>query len=278
VNQALDWFGGFTFMFETPKALSYGHFVVVQGYQWCLGLMGGLAALALVLHGYRLLRESVRGGTGGVWLWSGALWDLLIALSLALLGFPLLSQAIELSNQIARGILWVEAGSSAGALMPNPDVWGIELAVDSFFSALRIITAPLAWIVFAVVALVVFLLLSLVRLVQLALLDLLLLLWPVWALAWATPGFRPYGLLATRLFIELLLIQILQDAAVGLGAALIGGFGHASATPLTLLVGLATCSLAFRMSSLVSRSVQEVQRALPGAGEQVATLLTFWLS
>ncbi|WP_376794089.1 hypothetical protein [Thermogemmatispora sp.] len=251
-------------MFETPKSLTYGHFVVVAGYRLSLGMVSGLLTLALVLEGYRLLRASVGGG--GAWLsTSTVLWDLLLALAGGL-SFPLLCQLIELSNQCAREFLFAFGSSSAGAL-----------GFTDLFSALRTITAPLAWIIFAVVALVVLLLLSLVRLVQIALLDVLLILLPVWALAWATPGLRPYGRLAATLLGELLLVQVLQDISLGMGAALIAGLGHATATPLSLLVGLAACYLAFRMPALLSRSVQAAQGSLPAVGEQLAVLLSLWL-
>lgn len=258
-NQVLDWFGSFTFVLQTPKALSYGHLIVETSYRWSLSLLGGLTSLALVVTGYRLMI----GGQGASSLaWVEHLWGLVLALVLAFFGLALVGQGVELCNLASRGLFLVFGGSAAGTL-GFQDIW----------SGIRTVTAPLAWILFAIVALVTLLLLSIVRLVQIALLDLLIALMPLWLLMTATPGLRPYGRLAATLLVEVLLCQVAQDAVLAMGAALIGGFGHASATPISLLVGLAACYLALRVPALVSRAMHTAQAGLPGIGEQLTALV-----
>ncbi|MBE3568048.1 MAG: hypothetical protein IMW90_20215 [Thermogemmatispora sp.] len=258
-NQVLDWFGSFTFVLQTPKALSYGHLIVETSYRWSLSLLGGLTSLALVVAGYRLMI----GGQGASSVaWVEHLWGLVLALVLAFFGLALVGQGVELCNLASRGLFLVFGGSAAGTL-GFQDIW----------SGIRTVTAPLAWILFAIVALVMLLLLSIVRLVQIALLDLLIALMPLWLLMTATPGLRPYGRLAATLLVEVLLCQVVQDAVLAMGAALIGGFGHASATPISILVGLAACYLALRVPALVSRAMHTAQAGLPGIGEQLTALV-----
>jgi hypothetical protein len=255
----LDWFGSFTFVLQTPKALSYGHLVVETGYRWSLSLLGGLTSLALVVTGYRLMIGE-QGASSVAWV--EHLWGLVLVLVLACFGLALVGQVVELGNLASRGLLLIFGGSAAGTL-GFQDVW----------SGIRTVTAPLAWILFAIITLVMLLLLSIVRLVQIALLDLLIALMPIWLLMMATPGLRPYGRLAGTLLVEVLLCQVAQDAVLAMGAALVAGFGHASATPISLLVGLAACYLALRVPALLSRAMHTAQAGLPGIGEQLTALV-----
>lgn len=262
-TQVLDWLGSFTFVLQTPGALSYEHWVVVAGYRWSLALLGGLTSLALVAAGYQLMIGVRREGSVA---WAEQMWSLVLALVLAFFGLALVKQAVELCNLASRALLIIFGGSAAGTL-GFQDLW----------SGIRTVTAPLAWILFAIVALIILLLLSITRLVQIALLDLLIALMPIWLLMMATPGLRPYGRLASTLLFEVLLCQVAQDATLAMGAALVAGIGHATATPISLLVGLAGCYLALRVPAILSRTVQAAQGSLPGLGEQVVALAALFL-
>jgi hypothetical protein len=46
-------------------------------------------------------------------------------------------------------------------------------------------------------------------------------------------------------------VQFLQVGTIALGSALIVSFGHASATPVVILVGIATVYIAFKLPTML---------------------------
>jgi hypothetical protein len=69
------------------------------------------------------------------------------------------------------------------------------------------------------------------------------------------PGARQWGTLWAQAFVATLIAQPIQLLCLGLGAALIGSFGHASLSPISILVGIAALFLAWKIPDLLLSSV-----------------------
>jgi hypothetical protein len=72
-------------------------------------------------------------------------------------------------------------------------------------------------------------------------------------------------------------LQFVQIVDLGMGSALVASFGHASATPVTILVGIAALYLAFRIPGMlygaVLRPVEGAGADAANAGERIAMIL-----
>lgn len=259
----IDWVTSFGFMFVTPAALTYKHGVVVNLWNWSLGVADAALALFLVIGGYNaMLRHSL--GTS-----YATVLEFLprIALAAVAANFSLtfIASFIELNNTLCIAVQGALATAGAGDLSLT---FGnlLNLAGMPFYAAI----AYLIELVFAAI-------LSVQMLVRIALLDLLTVLSPIWLLLLGLRQTERWGRLGAAAFSATLFLQFLQVLDLGLGSALVASFGHASATPVTILVGIASLYLAFRLPGMlygaVLRPVEGASGDAANAGERIAMIL-----
>jgi hypothetical protein len=141
----------------------------------------------------------------------------------------------------------------------------------------NVATLPVYIVLAYLIALVMSILLAIQMLVRLALVDLLLILSPIWLLLLALPQTARFGRLGAQATAVTLMLQWVQDLTLVIGSALIAGFGRATASPISLLVGLATLYLAWRIPTLLSRPilapVEEAARAVQGISARALMVL-----
>lgn len=238
LNGVIDWASSFGFLWITPKILTYGQAAVVNLHTWVIGIMDGAVVLVLMVAGYLYLlgREH-------------HLRDLLLRLALATItaNFSLffITQVIELHNALCVGL--------QGALATV----GIGNLSFTWQNTFNLLNAPNYWVAVYLLDLLMSVLLVLERLVGLALIDLCIIVAPLGLLCFALPQTSAYGRLWLNVLVSTLLVQFLQEVCIGLGGALVAGFGSTSLTPVSLLVGFAALYLAFKVPGmLLSRAVQ----------------------
>jgi hypothetical protein len=258
----LSWLLSFGFMFITPAALTYRHGAVVELWGWSLSVADAALALLLVIGGYNaLLRHTLALGYHTV---LELLPRLLLALVAAHASLTVLSSFIDLANALCTGVLGRLATAGAGNLLLPEGV-------------LTVASLPVYIALAYLLTLVMSILLAIQMLVRLALLDLLLILSPIWLLLLALPQTARYARLGAQATAVTLLVQWLQDLTLVLGSALVASFGHATLSPITLLVGLSTLYLAWRLPTLLSRPIlapmEEAARAVQGISARALMVL-----
>ena len=236
----IDGATSFGFMFVTPKALTYGHAVVQNLEQWMLLVMDGVLALFLVVGGYSYM-------FGGYQRFQDFAPRLVMAAIGAHFSLFILGQFIEVCNTLCTGILGVLASAGIGNL-------SLPLGV------LNWATAPEYLILVYLIEMACAVLLIGQMLLRIALLDFLLVTAPIgWLLCFglgdSLPGMRIWGQLWVQAFVATLIAQPLQVLCLGLGSALIASFGHATITPISILVGIAALFLAGRIPDMLLTNV-----------------------
>ncbi len=244
------------FLWVTPAALTYKNGIVQEGVGWMLGLMDGLIMLILVIGGYQCLIRTVLGEPRQEVM--AFLFRILIAAVVANFGtLYVIPQLIELNNTLCAGSFQVFLHTGTG-----------DFTVP-FFGGVNWLQQPLTWNIFLLIDFVVALLLSLSLLVRLALFIVCYILAPIGILFLGSDAFRAWGRLWCRLFFFSLFIQFLQVLVVAIGSAFstsfstVGSEGSLSLT--TLLVGIATLYLAFKLPQLL---MQPVLGAIYGDAQQ----------
>jgi hypothetical protein len=258
----IDWVTSFGFMFITPPGLTYHHGVVINLWVWALGVADAALALFLVIGGYNAMLRHSLGATYPSVL--EFLPRILLAAVAANFSLSFISSFIELNNALCLGVQGALATAGAGTLsLP--------------FSVLNILTLPFYAAIAYLIELAFAALLSVQMLVRIALLDLLTVLSPLWLLMLGLKQTERWGKLGAAAFATTLFLQFLQILVLGIGSALISSFGHASLTPITILVGIASLYLAFRLPGMlygaVLRPVEGATADAANAGERIATIL-----
>ena len=240
LQSILDAAVSFGFMLTTPKAITYGHPVVINLEKWMLLLTDSAIGLFLVIGGYkymfgeyRSLREFVP--------------KLLVAAIVANFGLPVLGQFIEVSNTVCTGILGVLATAGIGDLK-------LPLGLINWA------TAPEYLIIVYLIEFAGAVVFSGQMLLRIAFLCVLIVTAPVGLFlcfggSSVLPGARHWGTLWAQAFVATLITQPIQLLCLGLGAALIGSFGHSSISPISILVGIAALFLAGKIPDLLLSSV-----------------------
>jgi hypothetical protein len=259
----IDWVTSFGFMFVTPAALTYKHGVVTNLWTWSLGVADAALALFLVIGGYNaMLRHSLGASYATVLEFLPR-----IALAAVAANFSLtfIASFIELNNTLCIAVQGAVATAGAGDLSLT------------FGNILNILTLPFYAAIAYIIELAFAAILSVQMLVRVALLDLLIVLSPIWLLLLGLKQTERWGRLGAAAFAATLFLQFLQIVDLGMGSALVASFGHASATPVTILVGIASLYLAFRLPGMlygaVLRPVEGAGADAANAGERIAMIL-----
>ncbi len=254
LSQFLGWASSFGFFFITPAFLTYQHGVVQALWRWSVTVVDAALVLFLVLGGYQaVLHHSLGVSYPSVLEF---LPRLLLAAVAAHFSLSLLSSFIELNNTLCTAILGALATAGAGNLtLP--------------FVLPNLLTFPFYVVVAYLIDVILSALLVVQMLVRLALLDLLLILSPIWLLLLSLKPTERVGRLGMIATGTTIFLQALWTLTLAAGSALISGFGHSSATPLTLLVGIAALYLAFRLPGMLSHALLH---PLQEAGSQVNQL------
>jgi hypothetical protein len=237
----------FGFMFVTPKALTYGNAVVINLENWMQVLTNSALALFLIIGGYNAMFGEYKD-------FREFLPKLLVAAVIANFCLPILGQFIELSNAICTGILGALASAGIGNLHDPSGLLGWILTAYNW------VTAPEYLFIVYLIELVGAVLFCGQMLLRIAFLCVLLVTAPVGLFlcfggGYVLPGARHWGTLWAQAFIATLIAQPLQLLCLGLGGALIGSFGHSSASPITILTGIAALFLAEKIPDLLLSSI-----------------------
>jgi hypothetical protein len=251
----LSWAKTFGFMFITPDGLTYNQPVVIHLNAWMVGVMDSLLILVLVIGGYNALlgRQHVLRELAPRLLFAG------IAGTFSLF---FITQCIDLQNALCTGFLGALATAGIGDL-------SLPLGIINWA------TAPVYEILTYLIDLLMSVLLCIQMLVRLGLLDFLTVLAPLGLLCFALPQTLAWGRLWVQAFVSTLLLQFFQTVCIGLGSVLISSFGHATYSVISILVGIATLYVAFKLpgmllSNVVRASVGEVHRDIGRAVQTVA--------
>jgi len=235
LTSILNWAQGvggsaFNFITRTPPEGTYNSASVVTLWKWVVGVADAALAILLMWGGYAALsREAL--GTRAL----GAM-QLLPRLGLAALAANLsllfASSFIDVGNALCDGVGQVG--------LPG-------------YSAATGAQQALATIVLAVVYCVVGFLLIAQMLLRLALLDVLIVTAPLGFLCWGLPQTQAWARLWTSTFLATALVQFLQILALRLGALLVNELtpGRLDSATLTLLVGIATLYLTFKLPHML---------------------------
>jgi hypothetical protein len=240
LQSILDAAVSFGFMLTTPKAITYGHPVVINLEKWMLLLTDSAIGLFLVIGGYKYMFGEYRSFREFV-------PKLLVAAIVANFGLPVLGQFIEVSNTVCTGILATLASAGIGDLK-------LPLGLINWA------TAPEYLIIVYLIEFVGAILFSGQMLLRIAFLCVLIVIAPVGLFlcfggSSVLPGARHWGTLWAQAFVATLITQPIQLLCLGLGAALIGSFGHSSISPVSILVGIAALFLAGKIPDLLLSSV-----------------------
>jgi hypothetical protein len=231
----LDWASSFGFMFSTPRTLTYGHAVVIHMYDWLLDVVDAAMGLFLIIGGYNYLFGQYRS-------FRELAPRLVLAAIAAHASLYFLGQFIEMQNALCWGIQQALLTAGIGNLkLP----WG----------AINIVTAPEYVVLVYLIELLVAVLLIVQMLTRIALLDLLIVLSPVGLMCFALPQTRAWGRLWAQAFVSTLIVQFIQLLCIAMGSALTVSFGHASDTPVTILVGIAALFLAWKIPGMMLSNV-----------------------
>jgi hypothetical protein len=254
----IDWATSFIPMFTTSPALTYNQGVVKNLWAWSLGVADAALALFLVIGGYNaLLRHTLGANYHGVLEF---LPRLILAAIAANFSLNFIASFIELNNALCLGVQGALATAGAGDLsLP----WGI----------LNIVTLPFYAASVYLIEGFISLLLVVQAVLRIALLDFLTILAPIWLLMLGLKQTERFGKLGATAFGATCFLQFLQSLAIGSGSALIAGFGHSSLTPITMLVGLGTVYLAFKIPGMLYGAVlRPIENGSSSAGDMGARL------
>ena len=254
----IDWATSFIPMFTTSPDLTYNQGVVKNLWAWSLGVADAALALFLVIGGYNALMRHTLGANYHSVI--EFLPRLILAAVAANFSLNFIASFIELNNALCLGVQGALATAGAGNLsLP----WGI----------LNIVTLPFYAASVYLIEGFVSLLLVVQAVLRIALLDVLTILAPIWTLMLGLKQTERFGKLGATAFGATCFLQFLQSLTVGTGSALIAGFGHSSNTPITMLVGLGTVYLAFKLPGMLYGAVlRPIESGSSGAGDMGARL------
>jgi hypothetical protein len=251
----LSWAKSFGFMFVTPDALTYNQPVVIHLHTWMVGVVDSLLVLLLVVGGYHSLlgQNHLLKELAPRFILSG------IAATGSLF---FLTQCIEVQNQLCLGFQAALATAGIGDL-------SLPLGVINWA------TAPVYEVLTYLIDLLMSVILCIQMLVRIGLLDFLLIMSPLGFLCFALPHTIAWGRLWAQAFVSTLLLQFFQTVCIGLGSVLISSFGHSTYTVVSILVGIATLYIAFKLptmllSHVLHASVGSVHRDAGRAAQSVA--------
>lgn len=252
ITGIIDWATSFGFLFVTPAALTYKHGVVANLWQWSLGVVDAALVLFLVIGGYNaMVRHAIGARYHDILEF---LPRLVLAAVAANFSLMFISSFIELNNTLNISVMGALATAGAGN-------------VSLPFGILNIVTLPFYEAILYLIDLLFALLLVIQQLVRIALLDVLTILAPIGLFCLALPQTQRWGRLWALGFTATLFLQFLQVLVIGIGSALVASFGHASATPISLLVGGAALYLAFKIPGMLYGTLL---RPIEGAGADAA--------
>ena len=233
----------------TPKALTYGHPVVTILEGWVVLIANGMLGLFLMIGGYNYMFGVYRS-------FRDLAPKLIVAAIAANLSLPIFGQFIEVSNTLCTGVLGELVHVGVGNL-------SLPLGLINW------VTAPEYFILVYLIDLIVSVLLIVQMLVRLAMLDFLLITAPLGLLCFALPQTQAWGRLWAQMFVTTLIVQFLQVLCIAMGSAFVASFGHASASPITILVGIAALFLAGKLPDMLLSNVLRTSRSQE-FGEQAA--------
>jgi len=259
----IDWVTSFGFMFVTPAGLTYKDGVVINLWNWSLGVADAALALLLVIGGYNaMLRHSLGANYATVLEF---LPRIALAAVAATFSLTFISSFIELNNTLCIAVQGALATAGAGDLSLT------------FGNILNILSMPFYAAIAYIIELAFAAILSVQMLVRIALLDLLIVLSPIWLLLLGLKQTERWGRLGAAAFAATLFLQFLQVVDLGVGSALVASFGHANSTPVAILVGIASLYLAFRLPGMlygaVLRPIEGAGGDAANAGERIAMIL-----
>jgi hypothetical protein len=231
----IDWATSFGFMFTTPPSLTYGHHVVENLHQLLLDIIDGMIGLFLVIGGYNSLFGQYRS-------FRELAPRLVLAGIAAHASLSIIGQFVDAMNTLCWGIQQALLTAGIGNLQLP---WGV----------INIATAPEYIVLVYLIELLIAVLLIVQMLTRIALLDLLIVLSPIGLMCFALPQTRAWGRLWAQAFVSTLIVQFVQLLCIAMGSALTVSFGHASDTPVTILVGIAALFLAWKIPGMMLSNV-----------------------
>lgn len=235
----LDWLTSFIPMFTTSPELSYSAQVVINLWQWALGVADAALVLFLVIGGYNAMMRHALGASYHSVL--EFVPRLVLALVAANFSLPILSSFIELNNALCLGV--------QGALATA----GISQSLPAI--VFNIIGLPSYEIIAYLTEAVMEILLLVEAIVRLGLLDLLLVLSPIWLFLLGLKQTERFGKLGAAAFGATCFLQFLQVLDVGLGSGLMASLGQNTLAPFVILVGIADLYLAFKLPGMLYGAV-----------------------
>ncbi|GCE12520.1 hypothetical protein KTT_23790 [Tengunoibacter tsumagoiensis] len=245
LNQVIGWFNSLLFFISTPHEDTDQMPVVAALHGWMVTVVGSALGLILVIGGYNYMLQPNS-------TFREMAPRLAFAAIAAALSMTFIHQFIDLSNELCLGVQSALVTAGIGDL-------NLPLGIINWP------TAPVYEILTYLIDLVMCLLLGIEMLVRIATLDLLIVLAPLGMLCFALPQTIAWERLWVQSFVATLIVQFLQEICIGMGSALIGSFGHASMTIMSLLIGIAALYVAFKvpnmlLSSVVKSTMGEVHR------------------
>lgn len=262
ISGFIDWATSFIPMFTTSPALTYKAGTVVNLWTWSLGVADAALVLFLVIGSYNAMMRHTLGASYHSIL--EFLPRLLLAAVAANFSLTFIGSFIEINNALCLGVQGVVATAGAGNLaLP----WGL----------LNIVTLPFYAAIAYLIEGIVGILLIVQALVRVALLDILTILAPIWLLLLGLKQTERFGKLGATAFGATCFLQFLQVLTEGTGSALTASIVHASATPISILVGVATLYLAFKIPGMLYgamlRPVEQGSSAISDMGDRLGSVL-----
>jgi hypothetical protein len=258
----VDWATSFIPMFTTSPALTYKDGTVTNLWKWSVGVADAALLLFLVIGGYNAMMRHTLGANYHSIL--EFLPRLILAAVAANFSLTFIGSFIELNNALCLGVQGAVATAGAGNLsLP----WG----------SLNIVTLPFYAAIAYLIEGIVGILLVVQALVRIALLDILTILAPIWLLMLGLKQTERFGKLGATAFGATCFLQFLQVVTEGTGSALVSSFGHGSTTPISILVGIATLYLAFKIPGMLYgamlRPVESGSSAISDMGQRAGAVL-----
>ncbi|GHO88161.1 conjugal transfer protein TrbL family protein [Dictyobacter formicarum] len=230
----LDWANTYNFFLNTPAQLTYGNPAIINLVGWSVTAVNAGIGFYLIIGGYNYLFGEYSD-------FRQLAPRFVLALVAANFCLPVLGQFVELMNALCAGLLGELAHAGHGSMT-------LPLAI------VNIASLPEYEVVVYLIELICSLLLVLQMLLRIALLCFELTMAPFGFLCLCLPQTRKWGQLWGQIFISALVVQFLQISCIGVGAVLIASWGHfyisiidAQSSPIILLVGIATTTLAYKI-------------------------------